>query len=120
MERTGLKSRRIDINHDVQGDEVIICRLAFSGYWGRLTATYECTSKNSSILIYESKISRFASMIGMESVMNAKYDELKEELLGWHIISPEIDDFISTAKDMEKSQEEQIALSRVFGVIKKN
>jgi len=59
-------------------------------------------------------------MIGMESVMNAKYDELKEELLGWHVMSLEIDDFIETAKDMEKSQEEQIALSRVFAVIKKN
>ena len=104
----------------MHGDEVIICRLAFSGYWGRLTATYECESKKSSIAIYESKISRFASMIGMESVMNAKYDELKEELLGWHVMSLEIDDFIETAKDMEKSQEEQIALSRVFAVIKKN
>lgn len=59
-------------------------------------------------------------MIGMESVMNAKYEEFKEELLGWHIMDLEIDDFIATAKDMEKSQEEQIALSRVFAVINKH
>lgn len=116
---TWLKSRRIDINHEVHGDEVITCRLVFFGYWGRLTAIYECDSKKSAMVIYDTRISRFARMIGMESVMSAKYDELKEELLSWEIISPEIDDFISTARDMEQSQEEQIAVSRIFNVIKK-